>query len=223
MHCPYCRHTDSRVVDSRTTEDGSAIRRRRQCPQCGRRFSTVETTSLSVVKRSGVVEPFSRDKVVTGVRKACQGRPVSDDALALLAQRVEETVRGTGSAEIDAHDVGLAILGPLRELDEIAYLRFASVYQSFTTLEDFETAISGLRAERAGAAGSVSAPAAPAEAGTSTTAGLPASSSTPAPGATPAAEPSSVPEERGPEELGALDDPGADRRREGLQLGEQVG
>lgn len=148
MHCPYCRHTDSRVVDSRMTEDGSAIRRRRQCPACGRRFSTVETTSLSVVKRSGVVEPFSRDKVVTGVRKACQGRPVSDDALALLAQRVEETVRATGSAEIDAHDVGLAILGPLRELDEIAFLRFASVYQSFGTLEDFETAIARLRAER---------------------------------------------------------------------------
>jgi len=110
----------------------------------------VETTSLSVVKRSGVVEPFSRDKVVAGVRKACQGRPVSDDSLALLAQRVEETVRATGSAEIDAHDVGLAILGPLRELDEIAYLRFASVYQSFTTLEDFEAAISGLRADRLG-------------------------------------------------------------------------
>lgn len=150
MHCPYCRHTDSRVVDSRTSEDGSSIRRRRQCPECGRRFTTVETTSLSVVKRSGVVEPFSRDKVVAGVRKACQGRPVSDDSLALLAQRVEETVRATGSAEIDAHDVGLAILGPLRELDEIAYLRFASVYQSFTTLEDFEAAISGLRADRLG-------------------------------------------------------------------------
>lgn len=149
MHCPYCRHTDSRVVDSRTSEDGSSIRRRRQCPECGRRFTTVESTSLSVVKRSGVVEPFSRDKVVAGVRKACQGRPVTDDALALLAQRVEEAVRATGAAEIEAHDVGLAILGPLRELDEIAYLRFASVYQSFTTLADFEAAIEMLRSERA--------------------------------------------------------------------------
>lgn len=153
MHCPYCRHTDSRVIDSRTSDDGSSIRRRRQCPQCGRRFSTVETTSLSVVKRSGVVEPFSRDKVVSGVRKACQGRPVSDDSLAVLAQRVEEAVRATGTAEVDAHDVGLAILGPLRELDEVAYLRFASVYQDFSSLADFESAIAALRAERAGRPG----------------------------------------------------------------------
>lgn len=147
MHCPYCRHTDSRVVDSRTSDDGASIRRRRLCPACGRRFSTVETTSLSVVKRSGVVEPFSRDKVVSGVRKACQGRPVSDDSLALLAQRVEEVVRASGAAEIDAHDVGLAILGPLRELDEVAYLRFASVYQDFASLGDFESAIAALRAD----------------------------------------------------------------------------
>lgn len=149
VHCPYCRNTDSRVVDSRTSDDGSSIRRRRLCPACGRRFSTVETTSLSVVKRSGVVEPFSRDKVVAGVRKACQGRPVSDDSLALLAQKVEEVVRASGAAEIDAHDVGLAILGPLRELDEVAYLRFASVYQDFASLLDFEAAISALRADRA--------------------------------------------------------------------------
>ena len=147
VHCPYCRHDDSRVVDSRTSDDGSSIRRRRQCPECGRRFTTVETTSLSVVKRSGVVEPFSRDKVVAGVRKACQGRGVSDDSLALLAQRVEESVRASGVAEIDAHGVGLAILGPLRELDEVAYLRFASVYQDFNSLNDFESAIEALRAD----------------------------------------------------------------------------
>ena len=148
MHCPFCRHTDSRVVDSRATDDGTAIRRRRQCPDCGRRFSTVETAGLSVVKRSGVTEPFSRAKVVAGVRKACQGRPVREDDLALLAQRVEEAVRAQGVAEVDAHEVGLAILGPLRELDEVAYLRFASVYQAFESLEDFEDAITILRAER---------------------------------------------------------------------------
>ena len=147
VHCPYCRHDDSRVVDSRTSDDGSSIRRRRLCPECGRRFTTVETTSLSVVKRSGVVEPFSRDKVVAGVRKACQGRGVSDDSLALLAQRVEESVRASGVAEIDAHGVGLAILGPLRELDEVAYLRFASVYQDFNSLNDFEAAIEALRGD----------------------------------------------------------------------------
>ncbi|MGW9405870.1 transcriptional regulator NrdR [Arthrobacter sp. NPDC055585] len=149
MYCPYCRNADSRVVDSRLADDGSAIRRRRQCPECGRRFSTVETTSLSVIKRSGVAEPFSRSKVINGARKACQGRPVSEDDLALLAQEVEETIRASGVAEIQAHEVGLAILQPLQKLDQVAYLRFASVYQSFDSLEDFETAIAALRAESA--------------------------------------------------------------------------
>ncbi|GAA2522859.1 hypothetical protein GCM10010407_11020 [Rarobacter incanus] len=100
-----------------------------------------------VVKRSGVTEPFRREKIVGGVRKACQGRPVSDDDLALLAQRVEETLRASGSAELDSHDVGLAILGPLKELDEVAYMRFASVYQGFESLDDFESAINVLRTE----------------------------------------------------------------------------
>ena len=154
MHCPFCRHGDSRVIDSRTTDDGTSIRRRRMCPECGRRFTTIETASLSVVKRSGATEPFSRQKVLVGVRKACQGRPVTEDQLALLAQRVEETVRATGSAEVDAHEVGLAVLEPLRELDEVAYLRFASVYRAFESLADFEDAITLLRAER-DAAGTV--------------------------------------------------------------------
>lgn len=152
MHCPFCRHADSRVVDSRTSDDGLSIRRRRQCPQCNRRFTTIETASLSVVKRSGATEPFSREKIANGVRKACQGRPVSEDDLALLAQRVEETLRASGSAELDAYEIGLAILGPLRDLDEVAYLRFASVYQAFTSLDDFEAAITVLRAENEDAA-----------------------------------------------------------------------
>ena len=138
MHCPFCRNTDSRVVDSRTADDGGQIRRRRQCPACNRRFTTIETASLSVLKRSGVTEPFSRSKVLVGVRKACQGRPVTEDQLAILAQRVEESIRSQGSAEIDAHEVGMAILPPLRELDEVAYLRFASVYRSFESVEDFQ-------------------------------------------------------------------------------------
>lgn len=150
MRCPFCRREDSRVVDSRTSDDGGMVRRRRQCGACGRRFSTVETASLVVVKRSGVLEPFSRDKVVSGVRKACQGRPVSDDDLALLAQQVEESVRSRGSAQVDAEEVGRAILEPLRHLDEIAYLRFASVYSNYETLDDFADAIERLRAERAG-------------------------------------------------------------------------
>ncbi|MDP1877388.1 MAG: transcriptional regulator NrdR [Actinomycetota bacterium] len=147
MRCPFCKEDDSRVVDSRTIDDGVAIRRRRECAACGRRFTTAETSVLFVVKRSGVTEPFSRTKVASGVRKACQGRPVSDDDLALLAQQVEDTVRSTGSAEIPSMEIGLAILGPLRQLDEVAYLRFASVYRSFDQLEDFEAEIALLRAE----------------------------------------------------------------------------
>ncbi|MCC9069090.1 transcriptional regulator NrdR [Arthrobacter cryoconiti] len=147
MYCPFCRNPDSRVVDSRLSDDGSSIRRRRQCTECGRRFSTAETASLSVTKRSGVAEPFSRSKVISGVRKACQGRPVTDDNLAMLAQEVEESIRASGAAEIDANDVGLAILAPLQRLDLVAYLRFASVYQAFESLDDFEKSIKELRRE----------------------------------------------------------------------------
>lgn len=106
---------------------------------------------LSVVKRSGVTEPFSREKVVRGVRRACQGRPVEEDALQQLAHQVEETVRSLGVAELPSHEVGLAILGPLRELDEVAYLRFASVYRAYSSVEDFEKEIADLRAARAAA------------------------------------------------------------------------
>ena len=148
MHCPFCRHIDSRVMDSRTSDDGSSIRRRRQCPECGSRFSTLETSSLLVAKRGGTTEPFSRDKIVNGVRKASQGRPVTESDLAMLAQTVEETIRATGSAQVEAHEVGLAILEPLRKLDEVAFMRFASVYQGWESLEDFEAAIAVLKVER---------------------------------------------------------------------------
>ena len=146
MYCPYCRHQDSRVIDSRASDDGAAIRRRRACPACGRRFTTQETVILTVAKRSGVTEPFNRDKIVGGVRRACQGRPVTEDQLQLLAQQVEEVIRSRGCGEIASHEVGLAILGPLRDLDEVAYLRFASVYRSFESVADFEDEIAALRA-----------------------------------------------------------------------------
>lgn len=145
MHCPYCRFTDSRVLDSRVAEDGSSIRRRRECRSCAKRFTTLEQMQLVVVKRSGVVEPFSREKVVTGVRKACKGRPVTEADLAKLGQRVEDTLRASGQAEIPADEVGVAILGPLRELDPIAYLRFASVYRHYESVDDFEAEIARLR------------------------------------------------------------------------------
>ena len=148
MRCPFCKGTETRVVDSRSVDEAYAIRRRRQCPDCSRRFTTAEVLVLSVMKRTGVAEPFSRDKVIAGVRKACQGRPVSEEDLATLARHVEESLRATGAAEVPSHEVGLTILAPLRELDEVAYLRFASVYRSFDTLEDFEAEIALLRAER---------------------------------------------------------------------------
>jgi transcriptional repressor NrdR len=151
MRCPYCRHPDSRVVDSREHDEGQVIRRRRSCPECGKRFTTVEEATLAVIKRSGVTEPFSRSKVVSGVRRACQGRPVDEDALAQLAQSVEESIRATGCAEVPAPEVGLAILAPLRALDEVAYLRFASVYRAFSSIDDFEKEISELRSEHRGA------------------------------------------------------------------------
>lgn len=103
---------------------------------------------LAVVKRNGVTEPFSREKVMKGVRRACQGRQVDEDALAKLAEAVENAVRAGGSAEIPSNEVGLAILGPLRELDEVAYLRFASVYRSFESADDFQREIDDLRAGR---------------------------------------------------------------------------
>ena len=148
MHCPYCRNTDSKVLDSRVAEDGTSIRRRRQCPSCERRFTTVEQMQLVVVKRSGVVEPFHRDKVISGVRKACKGRPVSEDQLARLGQLVEDSLRASGQPEVPADEVGVAILGPLRELDQVAYLRFASVYRQFRSVEDFEAEIALLRVEQ---------------------------------------------------------------------------
>ena len=148
MHCPYCRNTDTRVLDSRVADDGGSIRRRRACSACERRFTTVELMQLTVLKRSGASEPFHRDKAVAGVRKACKGRPVTEDQLARLGQLVEDALRLSGAAEIEAHEVGMAILGPLRDLDEVAYLRFASVYRAFESADDFEKEIAALRAER---------------------------------------------------------------------------
>jgi transcriptional repressor NrdR len=149
MHCPYCRNTDTKVLDSRVSEDGTAIRRRRRCESCEKRFTTVELMQLTVVKRSGATEPFSREKAVSGVRAACKGRPVTEDELACLGQAVEDALRSEGAAEVPSQEVGLAILGPLRELDPVAYLRFASVYKAFTSADDFEDEIALLRMEEA--------------------------------------------------------------------------
>jgi transcriptional repressor NrdR len=134
------------VLDTRLSEDGTAIRRRRCCVDCDRRFTTIETVQLQVMKRSGALEPFNRDKVVAGVKKACKGRPVSDSDLAKLGQHVEETCRQQGRGEIDSQEIGQAVLEPLSRLDQVAYLRFASIYGNYQSLDDFEQAIGSLRA-----------------------------------------------------------------------------
>ncbi len=137
-------------MDSRTVDHGVAIRRRRECNKCATRFTTLERSILLVTKRNGVTEEFSRDKLIKGVRRACQGREVSDDALKVLAQQVEQSIRAQHGSQVQANDIGLAILDPLRTLDEVAYLRFASVYKSFSSADDFEREIATLRAHRYG-------------------------------------------------------------------------
>lgn len=146
MRCPFCKNDDTRVLDSRVSDDGGAIRRRRACSSCEKRFTTLEQMQLTVLKKSGATEPFQREKAIAGVAKACKGRPVSADDLACLGQQVEDTLRASGSAEIPAHEIGLAILEPLRALDEVAYLRFASVYKAFDSADDFVAEIASLLA-----------------------------------------------------------------------------
>ncbi len=140
MRCPWCQSLDDKVVDSRLAEDGVAIRRRRECLSCTRRFTTyerLEEVPLWVVKRAGEREPFDRAKLIAGVRAATKNRPVSPEQLEILAQEVEDSLRGAG-AEVDSQQIGVAALERLRELDEVAYLRFASVYKGFEDLGDFQ-------------------------------------------------------------------------------------
>lgn len=147
MNCPFCKTPNSKVVDSRLLEDGFTIRRRRVCtnPECAKRFSTLETTTLYVQKRSGILEQFDKYKLISGIRKAFQGRPVDEDALLKLAGQIEDDIRARGVSQIDSYDIGFTLLKPLFELDEVAYLRFASVYQNFETVEDFEQEIAKIR------------------------------------------------------------------------------
>lgn len=141
MRCVICRHDDTKVVDSRTAEDGGAIRRRRECPACGHRFTTyerVDEVALMVVKTKGGRESFDPVKIVSGVMSAAKGRPIDADSATMLAESVEEELRLSGSAEVTSARVGLAVLERLRELDDVTYLRFASVYKNFDAAEDFQ-------------------------------------------------------------------------------------
>jgi len=140
MRCPFCAADDDRVVDSRTAEDGVAIRRRRECASCGQRFTTferIDDVGFFVIKRSGERETFDREKVQAGVRAACKNRPVSEAAIAGLVAGVEDSMRLLGR-DVTSEEVGLCTLEALREVDDVAYLRFASVYKGFEEASDFE-------------------------------------------------------------------------------------
>lgn len=141
MRCPYCAVEEDKVVDSRLAEDGRVIRRRRECLGCGRRYTTFERAEevpLLVVKRNGEEEPFDRSKVVEGIRRACKNRPVTQAEVEELVDDVEESMRATEQRPVETSIIGREVLERLRNLDEVAYLRFASVYKDFQELTDFE-------------------------------------------------------------------------------------
>lgn len=139
MRCPFCSADDDRVVDSRLAEDGIAIRRRRECAACAQRFTTferIEEAGLYVIKRSGDREPFDREKILRGLRSACKNRPVDEEAMGIMATSVEESMRLLGR-DVASEEVGLATLEELRTVDDVAYVRFASVYKGFEEADDF--------------------------------------------------------------------------------------
>lgn len=141
MRCPYCANEEDKVVDSRVAEEGRAIRRRRECLACNRRFTTFERPEevpLLVVKRNDVEEPFDREKIVSGLLSACKNRPVTAAEIDALADDVEEAMRAHPKRPIPSAEIGREVLERLRHLDEVAYLRFASVYKDFQELDDFE-------------------------------------------------------------------------------------
>lgn len=151
MKCPFCGHPDSRVVESRSIEDMTAIRRRRECPVCGKRFTTyerVETTPVFVVKKDGRREAFDRNKVLAGMVKACEKRPVPMETLEDAAARVEAEVRATGRNEITSREIGELVMEKLRTIDDVAYVRFASVYREFGDLHRFTEEIQKLLGEK---------------------------------------------------------------------------
>lgn len=149
MHCPFCRGVETRVIDSRDTENGSAIRRRRECASCGQRFTTferMEGVPLVVIKRDGHREAFDRAKVVSGIAKACKNRPVSDEAMRAICDEIEDVAREAGGV-ITSEGLGQQVLQRLQALDEVAYVRFASVYQEFSDVAEFGRVISELERE----------------------------------------------------------------------------
>jgi len=140
MRCPFCFHSESKVLDSRATEEGASIRRRRECTKCRRRFTTYERLDevpFMVVKKDGRREPFSRNKILNGVLRACEKRPISLDAIEAMIDEIEREVRNKTDREISSEQIGEIVMERLKKLDEIAYVRFASVYRQFKDINSF--------------------------------------------------------------------------------------
>ena len=149
MRCPYCHHLDSKVVDSRPTEEGASIRRRRECISCGRRFTTyeqIEETPMTVKKKSGGIDVFDRNKILKGLIKSCEKRPVSLESMEALVDDIEATLQSKMVKQITSEEIGEMILERLKDLDEVAYVRFASVYRRFQDIDSFLKELEELKA-----------------------------------------------------------------------------
>lgn len=151
VKCPFCNYADSKVVDSRPTDEGTSIRRRRECLKCGKRFTTYETVErlpLMLIKRDGTRQPYSRDKLLSGVMKACEKRPVPQQRLEQLVDKVEQKLFGTLESEVSSKTIGEMVMEELRDLDEVAYVRFASVYRQFKDINTFMEELNTLIREK---------------------------------------------------------------------------
>jgi len=153
MHCPFCAAVDTRVIDSRLVSEGNHVRRRRECVTCEERFTTYESAELvmpRIIKTNGIREPFNEDKLLAGLNKALEKRPVSIEKVEEAVNRIKTTLRATGEREIQSREVGAQVMKELRELDEVAFVRFASVYRSFKDLDEFRQEIDRLSEDSRG-------------------------------------------------------------------------
>ena len=147
MHCPFCQHGDTKVIDSRLVADGNQIRRRRECQECSERYTTYEAAELllpRVIKNNGSRQPFDEDKLRSGLLRALEKRPVSLETIDATITRILQQLRATGEREVPSHLIGELVMSELRELDDVAYVRFASVYRSFQDVNEFSQEIAAL-------------------------------------------------------------------------------
>jgi transcriptional repressor NrdR len=148
MHCPFCGHSETRVIDSRLTGEGTQVRRRRECEQCAERFTTFETAQLAmplIIKRDDRRQPFDEEKLRRGLLRALEKRPVGEEQVDAAVERIERAIRATGERELPSRRVGELVMDTLRDLDQVAYVRFASVYRSFQDIEAFRHEVERLQ------------------------------------------------------------------------------